>query len=124
MRRSFPQLQGQRWLIGHRGGGHYDVRWLTAQGTEMTQADWAIAEARFLSYVLAPVEPAGAPLYVVLNAAPEAAEIVLPKWPGCSAWARILATVVDNNDLVDSKIKIGVKHLAPAQSVTVFAGTS
>ncbi|MGZ8329503.1 MAG: glycogen debranching protein GlgX [Rhodoplanes sp.] len=124
LRRSFPQLQGQRWLIGHRGGGHYDVRWLTAQGTEMTQADWAIAEARFLSYVLAPVEPTGVPLYVVLNAAPEAAEAVLPKWPGCSAWARILATVVDNNDLEDCKIKVGVKHLAPAQSVTVFAGTS
>ncbi len=124
LRRSFPQLQGQRWLIGHRGGGHYDVRWLTAQGTEMTQADWAIAEARFLSYVLAPVEPTGVPLYVVLNAAPEAAEVVLPKWPGCSAWARILATVVDNNDLGDCKIKVGVKHLAPAQSVTVFAGTS
>jgi glycogen operon protein len=124
MRRSFPQLQGRRWLVGHRGGGHYDVKWLTAQGTEMTQADWALAEARFLAYVLAPIETLGVPLYIILNAAPAAAEIVLPKWPGCSAWTLILATAVDDNDPGDTKLKVGTKHLAPAQSVTVFAGTS
>ena len=124
MRRSFPQLQGQRWLVGHRGGGHYDVKWLTVQGTEMTQADWALAEARFLAYVLAPIESSGVPLYIILNAAPDATEIVLPKWPGCSAWTLILATAVDDNDPGDTKLKVGTKHLAPAQSVTVFAGTS
>ncbi len=124
MRRSFPQLQGRRWLIGHRGGGHYDVKWLTAQGTEMTQADWALPETRFLAYVLAPIESSGVALYIILNAAPEAAEIVLPKWPGCSAWTRILATAVDDDDAGDTKLKVGTKYLAPAQSVTVFAGTT
>jgi glycogen operon protein len=117
-------LQGRRWLIGHRGGGHYDVKWLTAQGTEMTQADWALPETRFLAYVLAPIESSGVALYIILNAAPEAAEIVLPKWPGCSAWTRILATAVDDDDAGDTKLKVGTKHLAPAQSVTVFAGTT
>ncbi|MEZ5889436.1 MAG: glycogen debranching protein GlgX [Xanthobacteraceae bacterium] len=124
MRRSFPQLQGRRWLIGHRGGGHYDVKWMTAHGTEMTQADWALAEARFLAYVLAPIESSGVALYIILNAAPEAAEVVLPKWPGCSAWTLILATAVDDDDAGDTKLKVGTKYLAPAQSVTVFAGTT
>ena len=124
LRRSFPQLQGQRWLIGHRGGGHYDVRWITPLGTEMTEADWAVTEARFLSYVLASIEPSGVPLFIVLNAAPEPVEVVLPKWPSCNSWARVLGTVVDNSEPGDFKIKIGTSHVAPAQSVTVFAGTS
>jgi glycogen operon protein len=97
---------------------------MTPQGTEMTQADWALAEARFLAYVLAPIESSGVALYIILNAAPEATEIVLPKWPGCSAWTRILATAVDDDDAGDTKLKVGTKHLAPAQSVTVFAGTT
>jgi glycogen operon protein len=90
----------------------------------MTEADWAVAEARFLFYVIAPIEPSGAPLFIMLNAAPEPAEVVLPKWSNCSAWARIFGTVVDNSEPGDFKLKIGTKHVAPAQSVTVFAGTS
>jgi glycogen operon protein len=129
LRRSFPQLQGQRWLVGHRGGGHHDVKWLTPLGTEMTQADWAFAEARFLSYVLAPIDSSGAPLYIVFNAAAEAIEFVLPKWPACATWARMLATVVEETEHVDAKFKIGAfkvgaKQIAPARSVTVFVGTS
>ena len=124
LRRSFPQLQGQRWLVGHRGGSHYDVKWITPLGTEMTEADWAVAETRFLSYVIAPIEPSGVPLFVILNAAPEPAEVVLPRWSNCSVWARIFGTVVDNSESGDFRLKIGTKHVAPAQAVTVFAGTS
>lgn len=129
LRRSFPQLQGRRWLVGHHGDGSYDVKWMTPRGTEMTQADWFMNEARFLSYVLGPIDSAGVPLYVVLNAGTEAVDFVLPKWPGCVTWARMLATVVGDDRHADGKFKIdafkeGSKHVAPAQSVTVFAGTS
>jgi glycogen operon protein len=129
VRRSFPQLQGERWLVGHRGGGNYDVKWLTPVGTEMTQADWFVAESRFLSYVLAPLDASGVPLYIVLNAATEGQELVLPKWPGCNSWARILATVADDSEAGDAGSRtggprVGAKYVAPALSVTVFAGMS
>ncbi len=129
LRRSFPQLQGAHWLVGHRGGGQHDVKWMTAAGTEMTQADWFIAEARFLSYVLGPLDTSGVPLCIVMNAATESRELILPKWPGCNTWARILATVAEDSETGDAgprggASKVGAKYLAPALSVTVFAGMS
>lgn len=123
LRRSFPQLQGQRWLHGHRASGQYDIKWLTPAGTDMSEADWFHGEARFLSYVLAPVDPTGAPLYIILNASGGAIELTMPKWTGCASWARMLATVVDDGEHGYALVKVGAKHLAPARSVSVFVGT-
>ncbi|MFL9824505.1 glycogen debranching protein GlgX [Rhodoplanes sp. SY1] len=122
LRRDYPQLQGRRWLVGRRGD-QYDVKWLTPGGTEMDGADWAFAEARFLSYVLAPLDPSGAPLLILLNAAAHPVDFVLPKWPDCTAWTRVLATVPPEEGKADAPPKPGMKLAAPSRSVTVFAGT-
>src|SRR5262249_40320892 len=72
--------------------GSFGVLWLTPQATEMTEQDWNFPEGRFLSYVLGPLEHADAPLYVVLNAAPETIEFTLPMLPQYSRWTACLDT--------------------------------
>jgi glycogen operon protein len=120
----FPQLQGRHWLVGRHRDGNYDVKWLTPKGTEMTEEDWAFAEAHYLSYVLAPMAPSGAPLFIVLNAAAEPVEFVLPHWPGIATWSRLLSTVADHHDRGGVKLRVGTKRMAPSHSVTAFAGAA
>ena len=122
LRRAFPQLQGQHWLEGNRPDGSYDVKWLTPRGTEMTEEDWAFAEARFLAYLLAPLQPGGTPLYIVINAAADDVELVMPEWPGCARWIQRFST--DLQQLADAAVShaVGAKSGAPARSVTVFSG--
>ena len=50
----------------------YGVLWLTPAADEMTEQDWNFPEGRFLAYVLGPDEQGQAPIFIVLNAAPEA----------------------------------------------------
>ena len=92
VRRCFPQLRARRWLDDRRADGSYDVLWLTPQATEMTQQDWKFPAARFLSYVLAPVEQGQPPLYIVLNAAHETIAVTLPRLPECQNWTAIINT--------------------------------
>src|SRR5260370_18831022 len=77
-RRRFPQLRARRWVEGRRADGSFGVLWLTPQATEMTEQDWNFPEGRFLSYLVAPLEPADAALYIVLNAAMATIEFTLP----------------------------------------------
>ncbi len=124
LRRAFPQLQGRRWLVGLLPNGLHDVKWLTPDAAEMTPADWGFAPAHFLSYVLGPVERAGTPIYIVLNAAPQPIEFVLPEWPGCTTWSLVLATVASGNESRGVKLEVRVKRVAPPRSVSVFAGSA
>ena len=45
--------------------------WLTPAAEEMKEADWKFPDGRFLAYVLGPMEQGQAPIFIVLNAAPE-----------------------------------------------------
>ena len=71
LRRRFGQIRCQRWLDGRRADGSYGVLWLTPAAEEMTESDWNFPEGRFLAYVLGPMEQGQAPIFIVLNAAPE-----------------------------------------------------
>ena len=122
MRRAFPQLQGHRWLHGRRADGSYDAMWLTPLGTEMTEKDWGFAEARFLAYVLAPIEERGAPLLITLNAAAEGISFVLPQWPATTRWAQLLSTDYKPSDAAGAKLAVGTKIVAPPRSVGVYTG--
>jgi glycogen operon protein len=120
LRRRFPQLRPRRWVEDWSPDGGYGVKWLTPQATEMTEADWNFAEARFLAYVLGPVDNAGAPVFIVLNAAADAVAFKLPSWPNCRAWTPILDTSGTANDLHDAPPD-SERH-APERSVLVFGG--
>jgi isoamylase len=91
LRRRFPQLRPRRWVEGKRPDGTYGLLWLTPQATEMTVPDWNFPEGRFLAYVLEGAKD-GAPLYIVLNAAPQPIDFKLPPWPGFASWRALLDT--------------------------------
>src|SRR5207302_7743676 len=92
LRRRFAQLCPRRWVEGRRADGSFGVLWLTPRATEMTEADWNFPEGRFLCYILGPLEPGKPPLYIVLNAAPEAIELLLPPLPGIKHWTALIDT--------------------------------
>jgi glycogen operon protein len=122
MRSTYPQLQGQHWLVGKRRDGSYDVKWLTPQATEMTEKDWAFAEARFLAYVLAPIDEPSVPLLIVLNAGADGIPFVLPSWPNIGHWARILVTDPEQSQAPGPVTEVGAKLTAGGRTLSVFTG--
>jgi isoamylase len=122
LRQRYPQLKPRHWLVGTLPDGSHDVLWLTPKSTAMTEQDWTLAEGRFLSCVLAPVDRSPGPLFVVLNAAPEPVAFVLPAWPDCKRWDCVIATVPLGPRDAPAAHRVGTSCTAPARSVTVFAG--
>jgi glycogen operon protein len=120
LRKRFPQLQGHRWLDGRREDDAADVQWFRPDATEMTDADWNFPNGRFLSYVLAPEEGGQPPVFLVLNAAPEAIAFTLPSVPAGSRWERVLDTSIDKP--LSETHAAGARLTAPGQSVLVFSG--
>jgi isoamylase len=120
LRRRFPQLRPRHFVGGRQPDGTYGVLWLTPRATEMTEQDWNFPEGRFLAYALGPLEQGKPPLYIVLNATPEAIEFLLPTLPECSRWAIELNTAAPGQK--DQTFDSGSKWQAPAQSVLVFSG--
>ena len=119
LRRRFPQIRARRWVQGRRPDGSFGVLWLTPHATEMTEQDWNFPEGRFLSYVLGPVEKADAPLYVVLNAAPQTIEFTLPTLGPYSRWTPCLET----SSQLGGEMTSGAKAHAPPRSILVFSGS-
>ena len=67
LRKRFAQLRSRHWLEGKKADGSYDVLWLRPDGAEMSDEDWHFPEGRFLAYVLAPPNPSGEPLLLMLQ---------------------------------------------------------
>jgi isoamylase len=121
LRQQFPQLRPRHWVEGRRADGSYGVLWFTPKATEMTPEDWHFPEGRFLSYVLGPLEKGQPPLYIVLNAASEEIDFVLPMVPNVGHWTARLNTAA-SQDQQDSAP--GATLQAPARSVLVFSGSA
>jgi glycogen operon protein len=98
------------------------VLWLTPSADEMTEQDWNFPEGRFLSYVLGPVEEGQAPIFIVLNAAPEAIAFKLPKMPEYNSWEQILNTA--DSEQTTASFASGADTEAPPRSVLAFAGSA
>jgi glycogen operon protein len=122
IRRRFPQIRARRWVQGRQPDGSFGMLWLTPKATEMVEKDWQFPGGRFLAYVLGPIEPGGEPLYVVLNAAPEAITFTLPKLPEYSRWSCLLNTAVSETS--GEICRSGGDAKAPPRSVLVFAGAA
>lgn len=121
LRQTFPQLKPIRWLQGERGDGTRDVMWLTPAGTAMTESDWSFPDARFLAYVLAPVDEHGQPLLIVLNGAADALQVTAPDWPNVARWSRVLCTMQDD-PFAPFMLERRASYDAPAGAVMAFAG--
>jgi isoamylase len=122
LRRRFGQIRCQRWLGGRRADGSYGVLWLTPAAEEMKESDWKFPEGRFLSYVLGPMEQGQAPIFVVLNAAPEEIAFKLPRMVGYKSWQQVLNTADDKQTAAG--FVSGADTKAPPRSVLAFAGSA
>jgi isoamylase len=124
LRKRFPQLQGRRWLDGRRADGTCDARWLTPEATEMTEQDWNFPNRRFLSYVLS--ESGQPPVFLVLNAAPEAIAFTLPAVPACKRWTKELDTSshLPSHAPTRETHGAGARLKAAGRSVLVFSGAA
>ncbi|MGJ5150361.1 glycogen debranching protein GlgX [Bradyrhizobium sp. HKCCYLR1023] len=122
LRRRFGQIRARRWLDGRRPDGSFGVLWLTPSAEEMTQTDWTFPDGRFLAYVLAPVEQEQAPIFIVLNAAPEEIGFKLPKLAEYKTWQQVLNTTEAQQTPID--FASGADLKAPSRSVLAYAGQS
>jgi len=120
LRRDFAQLRSPRWIDGRRADGSYGALWLKPDATEMAEHDWNFPEGRFLAFVLGPLEPGDAPIFIVLNAAPDAIPFTLPKMQDYRRWTQVLNTVETAEVAVEQDS--GAVMDAPARSVMAFAG--
>jgi isoamylase len=96
------------------------VLWLTPSAAEMTDADWTFPDGRFLAYVLGPVEQEQAPIFIVLNAAPEEIAFTLPKITEYKTWQQVLNTTEAKQTPADFAAGAALK--APPRSVLAYAG--
>ena len=120
LRRDFPQLRPRHWLEGQKADGSYDVKWLTPHAKEMAEADWNLAHARFLAYVLAAPREGGKPLFIVLNGADTPVEITFPEWPGVGCWHCVLDT--SDGHAYTIALPPGANWGAHVRCVLAFAG--
>ncbi|MCO5130833.1 MAG: glycogen debranching protein GlgX [Xanthobacteraceae bacterium] len=121
IRRDFAQLRSQDWVDGRRADGSYGALWLTPQANEMTPEDWNFPESRFLAYVLGPVENDAAPIFIVLNAAPDDIAFHLPRLPEYRTWRQLLNTAEETPGAAE--LPSGTETRAPARAVLAFAGS-
>jgi isoamylase len=96
------------------------VLWLTPAAEEMKEDDWKFPDGRFLAYVLGPVEPGQAPIFIVLNAAPEEIAFKMPKIPDYRTWQQVLNTC--DAKQISADFASGADSKAPPRSVLAFAG--
>jgi isoamylase len=122
LRQRFPQLQGRRWLDGRRADGSYDVLWLTPDAAEMTELDWNVPNGRFVSYMLGGEGGGRAPLFLVLNAAPEDIVFTLPNVPEWRSWIKELDT--SSQAPANETYVAGTRLTSPGRSVLVFSGAA
>jgi glycogen operon protein len=98
------------------------VLWLTPAAEEMQEADWKFPDGRFLAYVLGPMEQGQAPIFIVLNAAPEEIAFKLPNTPEYRSWQQVLNTTEVKQE--SAAFASGADTKAPPRSVLAFAGAA
>jgi glycogen operon protein len=88
----------------------------------MKESDWNFPEGRFLAYMLGPMEPGQAPIFIVLNAAPEEIAFKLPRATEYKSWRQVLNTAASKQ--VPTDFASGAETKAPSRSVLAFAGSA
>lgn len=120
LRRRFPQLATQRWMVGGKPGQRNAIHWLRPDGTEMTQDDWYFPEARFLAYTVGPLNASGVPVLVVINGTAGVIELRLPDLRSHIGWRCVFSTASDANAPFRGKLEPSEVFATPACSVSVL----
>ena len=102
LRRSYPILRRQRFLVGHYNEelDVKDVTWLAPDGSEMTEEHWHDEEARCMGMLMdGRAQPSGvkrsgadATLLLLLNAGHQPCEFQLPEVHGGRHWLCLVDT--------------------------------
>jgi glycogen operon protein len=108
LRRQFPILRRNRFLTGayNETLEVKDVAWINANGSEMTEAEWADAAMRCFGMLMdgrgqaTGIRQRGqdATLLMVLNAHYDVVRFVLPAAAGGDGWTRLLDTNISDDD--------------------------
>jgi isoamylase len=108
LRRQFPILRRNRFLTGayNEKLEVKDVAWINANGSEMTEAEWADAGMRCFGMLMdgraqaTGIRQRGrdATLLMVLNAHYDVVRFVLPEAAGGGGWTRLLDTNIPDDD--------------------------
>jgi glycogen operon protein len=106
---------------GRRPDGSFGVLWLTPHATEMTEQDWNFPEGASCPTSSDRSQQTDAPLYIVLNAAPQAIEFMLPALAEYSRWTLCLQTAREPR--LGGELAAGSKAHAPPRSILVFSGS-
>ncbi len=123
LRRRYRQLAPRRWLRGGQPGEPYSVHWLKPDGSEMAQKDWHFPAARFLAYLLGPVEEEAPPVLIVINGSGAVIEQTLPDWPQYGNWNCVFSTALRGGELQAETLAAGEAFAAAARSTSLLAGT-
>jgi isoamylase len=103
LRAKYPILRRRRFLVGHYDEEYEvkDVTWVSASGTEMTQAEWDGGIKCFGMLMDGRAQPHGlrergtdVTLLMVLNSYWEAVPFKLPVCNGCSSWRLLIDTLL------------------------------
>ena len=85
LRRSYPVLRRDAFLQGRTPAG-IDVLWLTADGREMRDADWADPERRTLGVLFDGTDLSAETLLILFSAAAQPIEFLLPAHGDGTGW--------------------------------------
>jgi isoamylase len=95
LRKRYDAFRRRDFLTGATvpGSGLKDVYWLASEGREMTTADWGDGLRRTLGMQLGNDARDGQRFLILLNAAPDPVDFVLPRQPR-DRWAKVFDTTL------------------------------
>jgi len=112
-------LTRDRFLDGNvNPDGRKDMTWLHADGGEMTEADWKVADARFLAAVF---DSTRQPLMLLMNGHAEPVTFVVPDTPGIKAWHVRIDTTAESG-FGDAVVTPAAQFTVPPHALIALVG--
>jgi glycogen operon protein len=133
LRRLHPVFRRHRFFQGRpiRGGGLKDIAWLTPEGREMTDSEWAQDFARCLGVYLAgdaleETDRRGQPLeddsfLLLLNAHHENIPFTLPQIRSGATWQVLLDTAYEQGLAMDGRFDQSERYDLQGRSLALLA---
>jgi glycogen operon protein len=129
MRHDYPILRRNRFLTGALDNDLdiRDVTWINANGTQMSDEEWADTGMKCFGMLLdgraqaTGIKQRGSEItvLVVLNAHHDVVSITLPDCNGCAGWRLLLDTNIPDEER-SQEFKIGDTYAMTARSLVAF----
>ena len=129
LRREHPMLRYSRFLNGdfNKAADTRDVTWITAEGQEYSESDWADTEHKHFGmlldirgFVTEQETPEDSPLLILFNAYHEDVDFTLPAHTGGKTWRLLLDTNRPDLDKGEN-LAVGATFKLVSRSLGLFA---